>query len=224
MGNYYSEKLSADRLRRCYEIASPRIQQYLRAEVDFVLERIKPDAIVLELGCGYGRVMAALARKARWVVGVDTSVASLMCGLSHLHGVNNCSLFAMNAIDLAFRDRTFDVVVCIQNGISAFHVDQQRLISESIRAAKQGARILFSSYSKNFWEERLEWFRRQAEAGLVGEIDFARTRAGVIVCKDGFTATTVNKERFHALTSKLDVETTVTEVDESSLFCEITRV
>jgi 2-polyprenyl-6-hydroxyphenyl methylase/3-demethylubiquinone-9 3-methyltransferase len=65
----------------------------------------------------------------------------------------------MNAIELGFGNRQFDMVICIQNGISAFKVDQQKLIKEAMRVTRSGKTILFSSYSERFWEDRLEWFR-----------------------------------------------------------------
>jgi hypothetical protein len=52
MHGYYSEKLFAERLRKIYQIAPPRIKQYLEAEIDFILGKIKSSDIVLELGCG----------------------------------------------------------------------------------------------------------------------------------------------------------------------------
>src|SRR3972149_10146133 len=204
MNNYYAEKLSAERLRRCYEIAPQRVKQYLEAELTFVLDRISPSNLVLELGCGYGRIIPELAKKARFVVGIDISISSLEYGRKLIRSTSNCLLIQMDATQLSFLDRTFDVVVCIQNGISAFHVDQEHLIRESIRVAKQGGTILFSSYSDKFWKYRLEWFKRQSEERLVGEIDFNKTRDGVIICKDGFTASTVGRERFLALTAGLN--------------------
>ncbi|MBM3324521.1 MAG: class I SAM-dependent methyltransferase [Calditrichaeota bacterium] len=221
MSDYYADKLSAERLKRCYEIAPPSVQQYLKAEIEFVLEKIKPGDTVLELGCGYGRVLVPLARKARRVVGIDTSLASLQLAQDELWGISNCYLAAMDAAQLGFRDKVFDVVVCIQNGISAFHVDQKDLIRESVRVAKSGGIVLFSSYSEKFWNARLEWFERQSEAGLLGEIDYDKTRDGIIVCKDGFTATTVRPDEFLSLTSDLNAKTRLIEVDESSLFCEM---
>ncbi|MFH1011055.1 MAG: class I SAM-dependent methyltransferase [bacterium] len=221
MSDYYADRLSAERLKRCYEIASPRVQQYLEAETDFVLEKIRPSDIVLELGCGYGRVLARLAKKAHRVVGIDTSLASLQLARDELRGFSNCYLAAMDAVRLGFRDKAFDVVICIQNGISAFFVNQRALIRESIRVAKSGGIVLFSSYSEKFWNDRLEWFERQSEAGLLGEIDYERTRDGVIVCKDGFTATTVRPDESLSLTADLSAAVRIIEVDESSLVCEI---
>jgi ubiquinone/menaquinone biosynthesis C-methylase UbiE len=221
MSDYYADKLSAERLKRCYEIASPRVRQYLEAEIEFVLAKIRPRDSVLELGCGYGRVLARLAKKSHRVVGIDTSLASLQLAQDELQGISNCDLAAMDAVQLGFRDKIFDVVVCIQNGISAFHVNRKDLIRESVRVAKSGGIVLFSSYSAKFWNARLEWFERQSEAGLLGEINYEKTRNGVIVCKDGFTATTVRPDEFLSLSADLNAKTRIIEVDESSLFCEI---
>jgi ubiquinone/menaquinone biosynthesis C-methylase UbiE len=219
--NYYEDKLSAHRLKRCYEMASPRIRQYLQAEIDYVLEKIDPDDAVLELGCGYGRVLYPLAQKAEKVIGIDTSFSSLEMAKETLGNFSNCYLFNMNAVQLAFRTRVFDCVVCIQNGISAFHVNQRALIEESIRVTRPGGRVLFSSYSERFWEERLAWFKAQSNAHLLGEIDCGRTRKGMIVCKDGFTATTVRPPEFLALTQGMNLQVKVEEIDGSSIFYKI---
>jgi len=219
--DYYQEKLAADKLNRCYDIAPPRAKQYLEAETEHVLEKIHARYLVLELGCGYGRVLARLAQHAGFVVGIDTSYMSLLLCYETMKDLSNYALLNMNAICTGLRDRSFDTVVCIQNGISAFHVDQRELIRESIRITKPGGTILFSSYTDKFWPERLKWFQIQADAGLLGEIDLKATRDGVIVSKDGFTARTVHPHDFKALVSGIDVETTITEVDGSSIFCEI---
>jgi ubiquinone/menaquinone biosynthesis C-methylase UbiE len=221
MSDYYSEHLSADRLRKCYEIAPPRVRQYLDAEIEHVASRIRPGEMVLELGCGYGRVMEKLVGKAGLLVGIDTSRSSLQLGCRLLGKTPNCRFLRMNAVSLGFRDRVFDVVFCIQNGISAFHVDQRTLTTEAVRVTRPGGRVLFSSYSADFWEHRLEWFQLQADHGLLGEIDHAATRDGVIVCKDGFTATTIGPDEFMTLTSGLNVHARIEEVDRSSIFCEI---
>jgi ubiquinone/menaquinone biosynthesis C-methylase UbiE len=227
MSSYYSQKLSAERLRQVYDVAPPRVQQYLRAELEHVLKYISPGDMVLDLGCGYGRIIPQLAEKAGWVVGIDSSVESLSYGREYLgqgqalplH--HHFSLVAMDAVRLGFTDRVFDRVVCIQNGISAFKVNQRELIAESIRVVKRGGAALFSSYSDKFWADRLEWFQAQAEAGLLGEIDEEKTGEGVIVCQDGFRATTVRPEDFLKITAEFPVKAQIVEVDSSSIFCEI---
>ncbi len=221
MSGYYNSALAGQRLKQCYDIAPPRVRQYLEAEVNHVLQHIRAGDRVLELGCGYGRILPPLARKAAWVIGIDTSFDSLSFGQEMLKEVSNCSLLNMDAVNLGFEKQTFDSVVCIQNGISAFHVDQQELIRESIRVTKSGGIVLYSSYSEKFWASRLEWFQLQSKAGLLGDIDFEKTCNGIIVCKDGFTATTVTPSQFRSMISGLNVDAKIVEVDDSSLFCEI---
>ena len=222
MKDYYSDKLSAERLQRVYKIAPPRVKQYFEAEVNHVLQKIHNQDLVLELGCGYGRILPSLAKKSKSVFGIDTSFSSLLLGREIHNKISNCFFAQMNAVQLSFPNKIFDVVVCIQNGISAFHVNQKELILESLRVTKPNGVVMFSSYSEKFWNDRLEWFRLQSDAGLLGKIDDKMTNDGNIVCEDGFTATTVGKDQFKTLTSGIDnVNVNIEEVDDSSLFCEI---
>ena len=218
---YYSQKLAADRLRKVYEIASPRVRQYLAAEIDFVTARIQPGDRVLELGCGYGRVLIRLADATHRVFGIDTSLASLSMA-AEIAGAGRFYLAMMNAVQTAFKANSFDLTVCIQNGISAFKVDQRSLMTEAVRITRPGGKVVFSSYAEPFWLHRLEWFRAQADCGLVGEIDEAATGSGVIVCKDGFTATTIGPEEFRSLAAQVGLTPFITIVDDSSVCCELT--
>lgn len=219
--SYYARKLSGERLRLCYSIAPPRVKQYLEAEIDFVLKRIAPTDKVLELGCGYGRVLLMLAENAALAVGIDTSLESL-----RMHGGlgqerPHCLVCAMDAGLMGFKDGQFDKVVCVQNGISAFKVAPKALVAEALRVTRPGGAVFLSSYAEGFWEDRLQWFRCQSEHGLIGELDEKATGQGVIVCKDGFRAFAVTADEFRALASEFGLIPVITEVDDSSLFCEL---
>lgn len=108
----------------------------------------------------------------------------------------------MNAVALGFPDQSFDLVACIQNGMSAFGVNRRQLLREAIRVTLPGGRVLFSSYSTRFWDPEA-------------------TKNGVIVCKDGFRAGTVGPEEFRDLLSWNPAVPEISEVDGSSLFCEL---
>jgi ubiquinone/menaquinone biosynthesis C-methylase UbiE len=223
MTGYYNDKLAAARLRQCYDLAPERTKQYLRAEMDFVLSRVQPGDTVLDLGCGYGRTLPELAAKGGSVVGIDNAAASIAMARQAVKEISNITVKEMDADRLLFTDNLFDTVVCIQNGISAFHCDQKNLLREALRVTKPGGLALFSTYAEKFWEHRLEWFKLQAAAGLLGEIDWEKTANGIIICRDGFTASTVSAEDFLLLAAGLPASITLTEVDESSLFCELLK-
>jgi SAM-dependent methyltransferase len=219
MRQYY-DRLSAERLRRCYELAPPPVQAYLRAEVDYILAATAPGARVLELGCGYGRVLEALAPRCARLVGIDLSLASLALARRRL-AEPSVALAEMNAAVPGFRVGSFDLVCCPQNGISAFRVDQRALIASTLELLAPGGRSLFFSYAEAFWQHRLDWFRIQAAHGLVGTIDEAATGNGTIVCTDGFRATTVSPAGFLELTHGLNAEVAVSTIEGASVVCAI---
>ena len=221
MPGYYTEKLAAERLRACYDLAPPRTRAYLEAEIEFVLGRTKPSMVALELGCGYGRVLERLLPAVHVAFGIDTSLASLRMALEFVRGKPSLRLACMDAMYLGFPDRIFDLTLCVQNGICAFAVNQQQLFREALRVTRSGGLVLFSSYSAQFWEHRLQWFEIQSAHQLIGEIDRQATGNGVIVCKDGFRATAADRTTFEKLAAGLGVTPRISEVDSSSLFCEI---
>src|SRR5438445_443004 len=124
-------------------------------------------------------------------------------------------LACMDSVQMGFRDRAFDLTICSQNGICAFAVDQQQLFREAIRVTRSGGLVMFSSYTPQFWEHPLEWFEIQSAHHLIGEIDYQATGNGMIVCKDGFRATTADRPGVENLAASLEVVVRGTEVDGS---------
>jgi 2-polyprenyl-6-hydroxyphenyl methylase/3-demethylubiquinone-9 3-methyltransferase len=223
MTSYYAQKLAGRRLERCYALASPRVQEYLEAEIRHVLARLGGAKSVLELGCGYGRVALRLPETSRLVIGIDVALASLALGRGLASRGGRCPFVLMDAVRLAFAEDVFDAVVCVQNGICAFRVDQERLLAEALRVVRPGGQVLISTYADRFWACRLEWFEAQASAGLVGPIDHAQSRDGVIVCSDGFRSGRLTPDELAGLAHRLHVPASITEVDGSCVFCEITK-
>jgi len=160
MPSYYAENLSAERLELCSELAPPSVKSYLAAEIERVCRRVDSSERVLELGCGYGRVLRELMHTGASEVGIDTSLQCLSMAQAYLDGEDHASLILMDAVRLGFPSGVFDVVCCIQNGISAFRVDQRELLSEAVRVSKPGGRVVFSSYAVEFWKDRYYCFWR----------------------------------------------------------------
>lgn len=220
---YYKDNLSGKRLEACYKLASQRIHQYLNAETQHIISKLNPKDTILELGCGYGRVVFQIDPYVGDITGIDSSPENIKYAKVLSAGMNNCSFLLMDATKTEFPDHTFDLVYCNQNGICAFNCDKELLITEALRVTKPGGKILFSSYSDKFWPHRLDWFIQQSGQGLMGEIDISASRDGFIVCKDGFKAGSMNENQFEEICKKLELDCEITEVDESSVFCEIKK-
>ena len=179
----------------------------------------------LDIGCGAARLTVELAKITDLeMTGLDSSPYMLEISRekAQKYNLENRVKFVEASVEeMPFPDNYFDVTICVQNGISAFKIDPYEMLKESIRVTKNGGTILYSSYSEKFWDYRLEWFQLQSEHRLIGEIDQDLTKAGIIVCKDGFRATTYSGMDFLELSAKFDIAPEIIEVDKSSVFCKM---
>lgn len=217
MSNYYQDSLNASGLYQVYQTEIPRITEYLKAEIDYVKRELTGKERILEIGAGYGRIMRELAPEAASVTGIDISVDSLRLGKEYLKDLENCSLLTMDAHNLTFHEE-FDMVLCLQNGLSAVKGNPGGLIDGCLAALKSGGAAYFSTYSEKIWETRLNWFREQARKGLLGELDEEKTKDGVIICKDGFRADTFTQQDFISFGEASGCRYRIDEADDSSLF------
>ena len=220
--NFYAKKLNSQKLYQVYDTGIPRVRQYLESEIDFVRQRLHKTEKILELGAGYGRIMKELSSCAESLLGIDISEDSVEFGKEYLKERANTHFEVMDAHKLNYEEE-FDVTLCLQNGLSALKGEARNVVNACVKALRIGGSAYFSTYSSKFWSCRLAWFEEQADKGLLAAIDRDQTRDGVIVCKDGFRATTFTENDFvrfgEASGSKFDIQ----EVDESSLFLIITK-
>ncbi len=99
-------------------------------------------------------------------MGIDISNDTINFGREYIKGIDNVMLSVMNANDLEF-DCEFDVVLCLQNGLSAIKNDPFDTTLQCLNVLKNGGKAYFSTYSEKFWTHRVAWFEEQANKGLL---------------------------------------------------------
>ncbi|SKC91800.1 class I SAM-dependent methyltransferase [Maledivibacter halophilus] len=215
--NYYSQKLNSQKLFNVYETKIPRVKQYLDAEISFVKDNLTGGERILELGAGYGRIVKKLSGKCKSIVGIDISLENVILSREYLKDIHNAKIITMDVNNLTFQEK-FDVILCLQNGLSSMKITSLDLIKRILKMTVSGGKVYFSTYSEKFWEYRLMWFKEQAKKGLLGEIDLDKTKDGIIVCKDGFKAITCTPKDLKTIGDLSGYEYQIQEVDESSVF------
>lgn len=133
-------------------------EEFALHELNPVVARFIPrDADVLEVGCGYGRNLAAMARlKTRCVVGCDVSGDELALAhlrLGRLDPVHRARvhLARQEPYRLPFRDSTFHLVILWQVVEHLFGPDSKRkVIEECVRVLKPGGHILVETPNQWF--------------------------------------------------------------------------
>ena len=221
--NYYAQNLNAQRLWQVYKTEIPRVSEYLEREISFVRDRMKKTDTVLELAAGYGRIMKELAPHVKSITGIEISGENVRFGEEYLKDTPNTALLTMDVHDIEYSD-SFDAVLCLQNGLSAVKAEVPELFAaKTIKALKKGGKAYFSTYHPKFWEQRLAWFQEQSKKELIGELDMEKTQNGIIICKDGFRATTHSIADLEKIGRSTNCLWQIFEVDDSSIFLVIEK-
>lgn len=221
--NYYAQNLNAQKLWQVYDTRIPSVSRYLEQETAFVREQMKKTDAVLELAAGYGRIMKELAPFVKSITGIEISKDNVLFGEEYLKKVPNALLLTMDVHDICYSD-SFDAVLCLQNGLSAIKDEfPETFAAKVIKALINGGKAYFSTYHPKFWEQRLAWFEEQSRKGLIGELDMEKTKNGVIVCKDGFRATTHSIADLEKIGRSTGCRWQIFEVDDSSIFLVIEK-
>ncbi len=91
------------------------VQEYLDNEIEFINTHLVKGKSILEIGCGFGRLLEILSKNSKKVTGIDYSKNLLRIARERLKDKKNIELHHMNAKKLDFKDNSFDYVVCLDN-------------------------------------------------------------------------------------------------------------
>lgn len=104
------------------------------------LEVVRAGDMVVDVGCGPGRVIRYLTSRGRSCVGVDISQVSLRL----MRSLTNCPAVAADNLRLPLADRIADFVV--SDGVIHHTDDPQRAFLEDCRILKEGGHLYLGVY------------------------------------------------------------------------------
>lgn len=103
---------------------------------------IKPDDVMLEIGCGVGRVGKQLAPQVRRWIGCDVSENMLGHARQRLAGLKNVELVSISGYDLKpIADASVDAVYCTVVFMHLQEWDRYAYVKEAYRILKPGGRF-----------------------------------------------------------------------------------
>lgn len=111
----------------------------VRAEVLPYVTLLEPDAVVADLGCGTGQVVAALAPLVGRAIGVDGSIEMIEAARARIAETPNAELRHGQLEDLPLRDGEVDVA--LMSLVLHYVVEPPKVLSEARRAIRAGGRL-----------------------------------------------------------------------------------
>jgi hypothetical protein len=135
------------------------------------------ERVALEIGCGNGRFLKALAPRLRWITGIDISPAMIAAARERCRHLSNVDVLQTSGRDLAgIGDSSIDLVLAIDSFPYLVRCGAdlvQRHFAEAARVLQPAGRmvILNYSYRQDFDLDRMEALEHAGQNG------FSLTRA-----------------------------------------------
>lgn len=192
---FYEQHAQPGFIEACYASAPPRIQAALADEIEFLRRVLKGAGRVLELGCGNGRLLAALRDAARHWVGMDFLEAYLHDARAHRRLAPGTALAAGLATQLPFADASFDAVVCAQNTLGLLGEGKLAALRAAARVARPRGMLVFIVYSELSVVPRAEWYREMHRRGIMAPLDWARSTPELLLTEDGHASECFRRQR-----------------------------
>ena len=142
------------------------IQMFLDGEIEFLEQYLEGGKSILEVGCGYGRLLNVLKRKADRVVGIDFSLSLLEKAKKKLGNNNAAKLLLMPAEKMRFDSDSFDYVVCLDATFGNMPGLELSVLKEMKRVCKSGGQVIVSVFSHNAKRVQFENYKRVGLTGI----------------------------------------------------------
>jgi len=120
--------------------ASASIRSVVSPSLVDLIETLDPRALVLDVGCGPGRVLQFLTKRGIRCIGVDRSSVSLSLAVERY----GCAGAVGDNLQLPFADGVADVL--ISDGVIHHIDDPRRAFMENLRILKPGGRLYLGVY------------------------------------------------------------------------------
>lgn len=160
-----------------YSLGNPELLERATAEIVSQLGRwgvISADSEVLDIGCGIGRLLVALAPRVKRVVGLDVSAEMVKAAQRRCAALDNVAVIKGDGHGLAdLPDSSFDLAIAVdsfpylrQSGYELV----QRFIAESARVLRTGGQLVILNYSYSEDDEADEREVRELAGGAGFEV------------------------------------------------------
>lgn len=192
------------------------ISDWVKRETYWLKNNVKKNSAVLDIGCGWGNGLKAIAKIIKSGVGIDNDFKILKEAKNNLFRFKNIKLFLKDAKKLDFKDDTFDYVICLGNTFGNFGGDKYKALKEMKRVVKNKGKIVISVYSEKALPARMNGYEKILSIKRI-------TKEGTVYTKGGFISEQFSRKKLKEIFNKVKLNAKIKELNPISYICVATK-
>lgn len=170
------------------------LEDFFTQDLTYVKCAERVGSEVLEVGCGFGRLIPAIARNAKSVTGIDFSDLQLLHAGEEINGLPNARVLKMHAEALTFPDASFDTALCMNSTLGNMPGIEQAVLNEMTRVVRRGGDVVARVFADTE-EVRQAQYENYARLGLTNVRDIG----SAVVSDEGFYSRRFSEETLREL-------------------------
>ena len=196
------------------KVYPPLISDFVKKETYWLLQNIKNNSIVLDIGCGWGKDLKATAKIIKKGIGIDWDSGIIKEAERNLAKFNNIEVFCENAEKTPFKENTFDYAFVLGNTFGDFGKSKYRILKEIKRVLKNSGKIIISVYSERALAARKKGYKK------VGWEIIKINKGGTVFIKEGkIISEQFSKEKLKRILNEEGLDCKIIELNPISYIC-----
>lgn len=181
------------------------LKEFFQKDIEYI-QKMKKQEKVLEVGCGFGRLLRELSKKSEKVVGIDFSDLQLDQAKINLADCKKVSLVKMKAENLGFQNDFFNTTICMNSSLGNMPGIEEKVLEEMVRVTKPKGTIVIRVFADSE-EVKKAQFQNYQRLGMTNIKDDGRA----VRTDEGFYSRRFKKEELINMFKTLGLEYKITK-------------
>lgn len=194
------------------------LKKFFTGDIDYIENKLEKSGKVLEIGCGFGRLLPYLAKVSREVVGIDFSKLQVKKSRALFRNNKNVKVELMSAEKLKFKDGIFDTTACLNCSLGNMPGIESLVISEMKRVTKKGGKVIVRVFADNK-KVRTAQHKNYKRLGFTEIKDLGKA----VVTREGFYSSRFSKQDLNNLFANAGLKAEIKADGEAGYIAEATK-
>jgi len=191
---------------------------FFDGDIAFIKNQKGKSEKILEVGCGFGRLLPYLSLLSKRVIGIDFSPEQIKNSAKIIKKRSNIQTMLMRAEKMRFKNNSFDCSLCLNNSLGNMPEIEMQVVREMKRVTKKSGKIIMRVFANNKQVKQAQ-FNNYKRLGFTG----IRNKGRAVITNEGFYSRRFTKKDLVEIFSAADLNPKIVRDGIAGYIAEATK-